>query len=899
MKHMKNLLFVLSLIAILLFGCQSEPGQHKNKATVYQAKDSVWSMPYNKLLKPAGSLLFFGDSALENHALDVSLSPDGKVLAIEERYSVAFVRTADNKMLYRLVLRKYFKGRKAMNTYSGISWFDYGGKQYVLWGNRNDLVRAQWNGHQAVNIKTYYFKRKKHVSASLPNEFVIDKENGHPMIYLVLNGNDEVAKLDWDSGKVIWQQPVGLAPYGIVFAKGKLYVTNWSGAVPPAGDKQTAGIPWEKAFVNRFGAVSSGTVSVLNPQNGKTIKEIQTGLHPNAIVTSPDQAFVYVANGNDDDVSVISTRTNRVVETISVRLNKEKNPYYGDSPNGLALSSDGHTLYVANGMDDALAVVALGRKAGGVDSVANSRVTGFIPTAAYPAGIALKDNKMLYVADIEGIGSRLTVKKANRAFRTFYQGILEKGRSTVGDFNSHRMLACISIIPVPNRQQLKAYTQVVKENNRLARLAMLKLLPRKGVKPVPVPRRIGEPSVFKHVIYIIKENRTYDQILGDIKKGNGDAALCTFGRKVTPNAHKLVNNYVLLDNYKADGKCSAEGHVWTDASIVPDYIEKNVRAWFRSYTHVLYDAMAYPKTGFLWDDALDHGKSVRIYGEACKPVWHNGEGWTDIYNNFLAGKPFHFTNVTTIARVRGILSPIYPGYDSHKITDQIRARAFIRELKAFEKMKGDAFPNLIIMALPDDHTAGTAPGFPTPRAMVADNDYALGEIVQAVSHSRFWKNTVIFVTEDDSQSGWDHVSAYRTVGMVISPYSRTGKVDSTSYNQTSIIRTIEQILGLPPMNIMDATAKPMFDVFTNKPDFTPYKALKNEIPLNEMNPLLSTLKGKQKRFAMASAQMAKEGIDAGNDDLLNRIIWSSVKKNEAYPAKYAGKETNGHGDDDD
>ena len=899
---MKKFIFsILPLVAILLFSCQSEPGQNKNTATVYQAKDSVWTMPYNKILKPAGSLLFFGDSALENHALDVALSPDGKVLAIEGRYSVVFVRTADNEMLYRLVLRKYFGGRKAMNTYSGISWFDYGGKQYVLWGNRNDLMRAQWNGQTATIVKTYHFKpkivktyfvNKKGVSASLPNEFVIDKKNGQPVIYVVLNGNDEVVKLDWASGKIIWQQPVGLAPYGIVHAKGKLYVTNWSGAVPPAGDKQTAGIPWEKAFVNRFGAVSSGTVSVLNPQTGQTIKEIQTGLHPNAVITSPDQAFVYVANGNDDDVSVISTRTNEVVETISVRLNKEKNPYFGDSPNGLALSSDGHTLYVANGMDDALAVVALGRKAGGVDSVANSRITGFIPTAAYPAGIALKDNKMLYVADIEGIGSRLTVKKENKAFRTFYQGILEKGRSTVGDFNAHRMLACISIIPVPDQQQLKAYTEVVKKNDHLARLALLNLLPRKGIKPVPVPARIGEPSVFKHVIYIIKENRTYDQILGDIKKGNGDAALCTFGKKITPNTHKLVSNFVLLDNYKASGKCSAEGHVWTDASMVPDYIEKNVRAWFRSYTHVLYDAMAYPKTGFIWDDALDHGKSVRIYGEACKPVWKNGEKWLDIYRNFLAGKAFHFKNVTTIDRVRSILSTTYPGYDSHNIPDQLRAKAFIGELKAFEKMKGDKFPNLIIIALPDDHTAGTAPGHPTPRAMVADNDYALGQIVEAVSKSRFWKNTAIFVTEDDSQSGWDHVSAYRTVGMVISPYSRQGKVVSTAYNQTSLIRTIEQILGLPPMNIMDASAKPMRDVFSGNPDFAPYKALKNNIPLDEMNPQLRALSGKQKRFAIASLKMAKMGIDAGDDDLLNRIIWSSVKKPEPYPAKFAGKEHN-------
>jgi YVTN family beta-propeller protein len=889
---MKKFTFlILPLFAILLFSCQSKTNNNKTVSTVSGSANSVLSMPYNKLLTPAGTQLFFGDSALENHALDVALSPNGKTLAVEGRYSVVFVQTANNKILYRLIMRKYDKGN-AMNTYSGITWLQDKGKQLVLWGSRNKLMKAEWDGKTAKIIKTYYFQPKKGVSASIPNEMVIRKENGKPVAYLVLDGNDEVVKLELDSGKIIWQQPVGLAPYGITMAKGKLYVSNWSGSVPAAGDKQTAGIPWEKAHVDRFGTVSSGTVSVLDPQNGKTLRQIETGLHPNKIIASPDANFVFVANGNDDNISVINTKTNTVSETISVRLNKEKNPYFGDSPNGLTISSDGGRLYVANGMDNALAVIALGQKASLQASADSSKLLGFIPTAAYPGGIALQHDTLLYVANIEGIGARLTVKnKKNRAFQTFIP-VNGKRTPTAGAFNTHRMLASVSIIPVPGKKKLKAYTQQVVHNNRLARLTLLKLLPRKNMKPVPVPARIGEPSVFKHVIYIIKENRTYDQVLGDIKKGNGDPALCTFGKNVTPNAHKLVNEYVLLDNYKASGKCSAEGHVWTDASIVTDYIEKNVRAWYRSYTHVLYDAMAYPKTGFIWDNALDHGKSVRIYGEACKPVWKNGEKWIDIYRNFLAGKTFHFKNVTTIDRVRGILSTTYPGYDSHNIPDQLRAKAFISELKTFEKMKGDKFPNLSIIALPDDHTAGTAPGHPTPRAMVADNDYALGQIVEAVSKSRFWKNTVIFVTEDDSQSGWDHVSAYRTVGMIISPYSKLGKVVSTAYNQTSLIRTIEQILGLPPMNIMDASAKPMRDAFSDKTDFSPYKALKNNIPLDEMNPQLSGLSGKQKRFAIASMKMAKMGIDAGDDDLLNRIIWSSVKKTEPYPAKFAGKEHN-------
>ncbi|HKJ80514.1 MAG TPA: YncE family protein, partial [Ignavibacteriaceae bacterium] len=717
-------LFIFFAAILQLTSCSNF--QKKEGTTAYtQETDTALSMPYNKILEPAGKQIFFGDSSLENHALDVALSPDEKTLAVEGRYHVVFVNTSNNKILDNLRISKFDK-RNGMSTYSGISWLLENGKQYVLWGTRNKLMQAEWNGQTGKIVKSFEFMHKKGVPASIPNEMVIKNEKGNNVVYLVLNGNDEVVKLNLGSGKVIWQKPVGLAPYGITMAKGKLYVSDWSGTVPSLNDKNTAGIPWGKAKVNKFGAVSTGAVSVLNALTGETIKEIKVGLHPNKIISSPDQKFVFVANGNDDNISVINTKTNQVSEIISVRLNHEKNPYYGDSPNGLSISPDGKTLYAANGMDDALAVISLGKKASTNSKDSKSKLLGFIPTAAYPGGITLGKNNMLYVADIEGVGARLTTKnKNNRAFKLFHK-VNGKFTPTAGAFNAHRMMAVVSVIPVPDQKMLETDTKIVRKSNEQKRLALLKLLPRKNIKPVPIPQRIGEPSVFKHVVYIIRENRTYDQVLGDVKKGNGDTALCTFGQNVTPNVHKLIQNFVLLDNYRASGKCSAEGHLWADASIVTDYIEKNVRAWFRSYTHVLYDAMAYPKTGFIWDDAMDHRKSVRIYGETAIPHWKSGKKWTGIYNDYLKGNPFIFTNHTTIERVRGILAPGYPGYDSHDITDQIRAKAFISELKKFEKELGDHFPALSIMALPDDHTAGTAPGFPTPQAMVADNDLALG-----------------------------------------------------------------------------------------------------------------------------------------------------------------------------
>ncbi len=879
MKRLKLILAFFALFAILVFSCNVA------KNTTETAGQKNLTMPYNKTLTPLGKLVFFGDSSLENHALDLAISPDKKFIAVEHRYGIVFLDTKTNKIIYNLFYKRFHKFHRLKNTYSGITWYT---NNDLLCSTQKALLKIHWNGQKAEIVRAFYFKPANNTKYSIPNEVLVRKENGKNIAYLVLNGNDQLVKINLDNDSIIWTKTVGLAPYGITSANGLLYITNWAGYAPTSNSPDSAGIPWGEAIVNKFGAVATGCVSVINPRNGQLIQNITTGLHPNDIITSPDQKFIYVANANDDNISVIQTSNNQVVETIPIRLNKQKNPYFGDSPDGLAISSDGKTLYVSAGMDNAIAVVKLGKKASSNSTLDSSTVIGFIPTAAYPGGLALLNDSILYVANIEGIGARLTVQDTNyKPFSTFFFPV---NHSTAGAYNTHRMLACISIIPLPDENKLPKLTEQVIKNNNHARLALLDILPRKNVKPVPVPKNIGEPSVFKHVIYIIKENRTYDQVLGDVKKGNGDPSLCIFGKKVTPNIHKLVNEYVLLDNYKASGKCSAEGHVWTDAGMVTDYIERNVRGWFRSYTHVLYDAMAYPKTGFLWDNALDHGKTVRIYGEAAIPVWKGKKTWSDIYNDFLAGKPFIFTNKTTIRRVRAILSPSYPGYDSHNIPDILRAKAFIDELKAYEQMPGDSLPDLIIMALPNDHTALASPDHPTPRAMVADNDYALGLIVQAVSHSKFWKNTVIFVTEDDSQNGWDHVSAYRTVGLVISPYTRTGKTISTDYNQTSMLRTIEQILGLPPMNIEDATATPMFDVFDTIPDFTPYTAIKNQIPLNEMNPPLSKLKGKAKKRAKVSLQIIKKGIDGADDDiLLNKILWSVAKPHQKYPYKYSGK----------
>jgi YVTN family beta-propeller protein len=875
---------LLSILAISILS--SITAQYPNDSL--PLNDRQIQLPYNRLIQPAGKQIFFGDASMENHALDAALSPDGKWLAVEERYSVVFISTSDNnvKFILRNIEHKDLRG--GMNTYSGIIWHMSDAGPEVYWSaigteDRSFVLSARWDGIKAEFGRIFEYERDPESKMALPNEILIAKEPRREVLYVVLNGNNSVIKQNLTSGSIIWTTDPGVAPYGLTMASGKLYVTNWAGRHPSKKDPDVAGVPWGSARVNneKGGSTREGSVTIINPSNGRILKELVVGLHPNDIISDREGNFVYVTNSNSDNVTVINTATDEIDETISVRLQPEINPFFGDSPNGLCLSTDEKLLFVANGMDNAIAVIKLKTRGYTFGEKQNSEVIGFLPTGAYPSSVTISEKNYLYVSNLEAIGARNP--KSNKATGNLI-------------YNSHNMRASVSVIPFPDMNKLKAYTDTVIAVNDLSRATLGREKPRASVHSIPVPERIGEPSLFKHVVYIIKENRTYDQILGDMKQGDGDSALCIYGAEITPNTHKLAEDFILLDNFHVSGKSSAEGHQWTDASIVTDYIEKNMRAWFRSYAHVQTDALVYAPTGFIWDNAIKGGKSVRIYGEASIPLIKDNLKWSDIYKKYKNGEKVEFTNYTTIEPVKNILCQTYPSYGNHEFSDAMRADALIKELNDFEAMEGDKLPELMVVALPNDHTAGMRPESPTPRAMVADNDYALGRIVEAFTRSRFWQNTVIFVVEDDSQSGWDHVSAYRTVALVISPYSRFKKTNHTYYTQPSMVRTIEQILGLPPMNIQDAIANPMVNCFGTIPDKTPYEAIPNNIPIDELNPPLFSLRGKALRLAKKSMLPEFDGVDSGNDDLLNRILWFAEKGNTPYPAKFAGI---GIKDDDD
>jgi YVTN family beta-propeller protein len=840
---------------------------HINELSDFLTKQdkSLRLLPYNRIIKSAGDVIRYGKPELENHALDVAVLSEEGIVVVEDRYGISAIDVNQNKVVTRWSYSDMQRYGKYMSTYSGIKSFKENDQTWIVWtaadkdAGKSALMIAEWNnGFQ--NISDIQFEKINQANNAIPNEVVVNKENNNLAVYVTLNGNDEVAKIDWQSKKISWKAPTSVAPYGLAIANGKVYVSNWAGKTATDSLKERAGVPWGLAYTDpRTGATAGGSVSVIDATTGKKIKEIIVGQHPNMVKVSTDQQYVYVANGSSDEISVINTKTNTVVESIYVGLLKGKQTYQGSTPNGMHLSADNTTLYVSNGLDNAVAVVQLGKTAS-IQGKGKSIVSGYIPTEAYPAGLTIIKDKLV-VTNLESDGANVVDLRKN-------------GRSI------HNQLASVSIIPLPNKDGLENYTQQVSQLNLMNRTEQLMLPARKNMAPVPVPERLGEPSVFKHVVYIIKENKTYDQVFGDMKTGRGDSSLCVFGEKITPNIHSMARQFGWMDDYHASGKSSAEGHQWTDAGMVSDYVEKNVRAWYRSYPHRQEDALVYNKSGFIWNQALDHGKTVRIYGEACETEYDRKLKWLDLYNQYTQGQKPNFVNKSTIARIRPIISPTFPDCDNIAFSDQQRADIFMEEWKNYEKKNN--LPNLMVVSLPNDHSAGTSPDFPTPNAMVADNDLAVGRIVEMISKSKYWDSTVIFITQDDSQGGWDHISAYRTVGLTVSAYS-TGKLITSNYNQTSMLRTIEQILGIPPMNIMDATARLMTDCFQNKINKTPYQVMQNNIPLNQMNKPMQSLSGKARRFAKQSQNEVYNEVDGGEDDKMNRIIWFYSKGNEAYP----------------
>ena len=716
-------------------------------------------------------------------------------------------------------------------------------------------------------------------------------------LYVALNLSNQLAELDATNGRVLRTWDVGIAPYDVVLKEEKIYVSNWGGRRPKASSSniqapeknrtssannssdsvriqttEAVGPAGRGTFVRvdpvRFIA-SEGSVSViwLGTSGAETQREILTGLHASALALSPNRRWLAVANAGSDTISVLDTRTDQIVETIWARQNPAD--LFGAQPNALAFDKLGRKLFACNGTQNAIAVFDF--------NPGKSKLLGLIPVGWFPGAIVCDVGRnSIYAANIKG---------------------LSPGRSRASgkpEFNTHQYHGSISLIKIPSAKTLSARTRTALANMRYPLLRQAALSARANRAPRAVPERVGEPSVFKHVVYIIKENRTYDQVLGDMKEGNGDPSLCIFGERITPNQHKLAREFVLLDNTYCSGILSADGHQWADTAITTDYMEKSFAGFPRSYVDGMadedVDALAYTPAGFIWDNAVAHGKTLRDYGEFAitELRWKDKSRkdepkFLDCYHDFInhTGE-IEIWSRPGIESLRPYLATNTVGWEL-SIPDVFRAAQFIQELKEFERRHD--FPNLSIICLPNNHTSGTKAHYPTPEAHVADNDLALGQIVESISQSRFWSETCIFVIEDDPQNGWDHLSGYRTTAFVVSPYTRRGAVVRTQYNQTSLLRTMELILGLPPMNQLDATATPMFDCFTNKADLTPYRSVANNVPLDQMNPEPKKISDLLlRKHAYLSARLPLRKPDQCPEDVLNRILWHVMKGAQAeYP----------------
>ena len=841
-------------------------------------------VPVNQVLTPLGIQVEL--PKMRPQAL--ALSPDGRVLATSGKTSeLVLVNPETGDIVQRIALPSeqatnaepqtvsthiLAPDEEGQVSYTGLV-FSQDGKRIYL-SNVRGSVKVFAREEQEVALyrplqtfplpKTGLELRQSEIPAGL----ALSADGTR--LYVAANLSNKLLELDSNTGQILRSFDVGVAPYDVVMLGNKAYVSNWGGRRPDESSVTGPAGRGTKVRVDpvRFIA-NEGSVSVVNLNDEKTVSEILVGIHSSAMALSPDGKHVVVANAGSDTVSVIETGRDRVVETISLRW--QVGDPFGASPNALAFSPSGKELYVCNGTQNAVAVIHFRPR--------RSKIRGLIPTGWFPGAIAYDESReKLHIANIKGFGTGQRLKPGEKV-----------------QFNTHQYFGSLSLIELLTKNELAKATTVVLENMRQAVIKDAFLPARPDQPPRPVPERVGEPSVFKHVVYIIKENRTYDQVLGDIKEGNGNPELCIFGEKFTPNQHKIARDFVLLDNTYCSGILSADGHNWSTAAFGSDYLEKSFAGWPRSYPDGMeesdIDALAYSPAGFIWDNVLAHGKSVRSYGEFAmgRVRWKDASkkeepSFKEIYDDFVNGTGLiNIYSEPAIESLRGHMMTNTIGW-SMDVPDIFRAAQFIKELKEFEK--NGNFPNLSIICLPNNHTSGKKAGMPTPAAHVADNDLAFGQIVEAITKSRFWTNTCILAIEDDPQDGWDHVSGYRTTAFVVSPYTKRGAVVSNNYNQTGLIKTIELILGLPPMNQMDASASPMTACFTDTPDFTPYTAVPNQVPLDELNPPVKAISDPTMRYyASVSATLPLHKIDACPEDLLNRILWHAQKGPHAvYPA---------------
>jgi DNA-binding beta-propeller fold protein YncE len=776
----------------------------------------------------SGQQIIPGSFAFKGRPSDLALNPTGEVFAVMNRHSV-FLATNTG------IVPNSDVDLGSEAGFRGLVWTPDGTRLIASTAD-GFLQTFGFDGHQLTKGPKIELVAKGEANP-VPGGMAVSKDS--KTLYVAAANLNAVLQINLVQGHVVKRYPTQVLPFEVKLADDQqtLVASDWGGKIAEEGD-EVAMSQRQPIVVDDRGAPSTGEVSIINLADGAT-SSVAVGVHPTSIALNGRTA--YVANTMSDSISEIDLDAKTVKRTIAIHFNELK--IVGAMPDSLAVAGD--TLYCGDGGDNALAAIDL----------SNGAIKGFYPAGYFPIALALQGDKAL-VLNSKGNGS---------VARTAHG-------SPFG--NAHDFEGTVSVIDL--QADLNRATSTVASLNGWGRKQ-------------EVPDLAVYHGAIKHVLYIIKENRTYDEVFGDIGYGNGNPKYADIGGKIMPNHHALAKQFTLFDNGYVSGTNSADGHAWSTQSIANDYLEHFYVGYSRTYPDDGDCAMSISTGGCLWDSAAKAGLSVRDWGEFAddgaaqydpyRPKdWF--EAWEDRENNT---HKFAYTAHTMVSGLRPFLAP-HVHYWPLIQSDQSRADEFIKEYTTFSKK--DAVPNLMLLSLPCDHTEGINPTYPAPRAMMADNDLALGRVVEAVSKSPQWKNTCIFVIEDDAQSGPDHVDGHRTVYAVYSPYNKMHTVDSHLYTTTNMIKSMEMMLGFAPMNRFDALAWPIDTCFTNKANLAPYKAVPNNIKLDERNPKRSAMTPSQRYWATVSAKLDWSHLDGPNPLLLNRVIWASLHPaGEKYPGR--------------
>lgn len=799
--------------------------------------------PTSQMLKPYGRTL-----EVSGRPVDAALSPDGKRLFVKDMGVLRIIDTAAWKQLQEL------PNAGGASIY-GMAVSRNGSRVFVT--SSADQLRV-YEREPGGGYKLGFSVKlpgPKGEGNSFPCGVALSADE--KTAYVALSRNNSLGVVNLAAQKVRQEIPVGIAPYDVVLLNANvLAVTNQGGRHPKPGEESAPSAGTETP-VNENGTAKTGTLSLVDLRQGKEANSIEVGLQPTQAVKAGNALLV--ANANSDTVSVIDLPTRRRLRDIV--LKPDPNLPFGSMPCSMTLSPDRKSAYVALAGNNAVARLDLA-------DPRNPAINGLVPTSWYPVGVVPYGNR-IYVVNNKGIGSRT------------------RRRPEVQGWNSHDHRGSLQWFSVPAEATWKALTARVHGLGRYkSALAAYERSTAYGGPAVPIPAKLGQPSIFKHVIYVIKENRTYDQIFGDMLQGDGDPRLCTFGKDLSPNHHALAEQFVLLDNYYCNGVLSADGHSWATEGNVTPYLDRAFGGFNRSYTFG-DDPITYSSSGFVWDQFLGAGLSFRNYGEMDYAEPPAGVDYFKQLEALKNNEKVVYEQKIGITRLKRYSSRDYPGWNM-AIPDIVRMDRFLREFREFEA--NGQLPNLTIVYLPQDHFGGPV----TAAAHMADNDLAVGMLVEAVSKSRFWKETVIFVNEDDPQNGYDHVDGRRSICLVVSPYTKRKAVVSDFYNQTSVLRTILHIFGLPPMNQRDASSSLMTNCFTTTPDFTAYQTIVPKTPVDQKPPARN-LPEALWAVAVQAIPLKKTGLKtAFHDELLNRAIWHEQKGYfHPYPYEWAGEHGRG------